>query len=255
MFAGLVDRARLGAAVLTSAALLACGERAGDPVVALESDQNLAGADGGPDADSSGPIGLCGACNSSVDCGDANDACIRHQDRGFCGRDCEDQRGCPDGYECLELNDNRLRQCVPRTSCPEPRPAPSATELRDYVLERVNAERQARDQAPLEPSSCLDGLAQASALDFARTDEPLGKYVKECDPVWPACECGWSAEAEISISAYDLDWQAAIDRAVESSAASTNTRFVRALLAADATQIGVGFWLSGDELWIALSFA
>jgi hypothetical protein len=249
MFVGrVVGGALLGA---VCCALGACGERVGDPVVLLVGDQNLAGEGSGP---GSRPTGLCGACDNSTDCGDANDACIRRQDEGFCGRDCDDQRDCPEGYECVQLNDDRIRQCVPRNGCPAPRPAPSVAEVQRYVLSRVNAERVARDQLPLERSTCLDELARASALDLARTDEPLGKYVKECDPIWPACQCGWSAEAEVAISAYELDWRDAVDHAVESYGANADTHFVQALLADDATQVGIGFWLSGDELWIALSF-
>jgi hypothetical protein len=230
-------------------AVSACGERSLDPIVTLSSDQNQAGEAAFGEE---GPIGLCGSCSSSADCGDANDACVRHQNERFCGRDCDDQRGCPDGYECVELNDDRLRQCVPRSGCPAPRPSPSRDEVREYLVAQVNAARALRDQAPLAPSRCLDELAQQSAIELARTDEPLGKYVKECDPVWPACECGWSAEAEVAIAGYDLDWRAAVDQAVAGS--TTETHFVRALLAPSTTEIGVGFWLSGDELWIALSF-
>lgn len=277
MIAPRVEIGALLCAVGLAVALAACGERAGDPVVALADDQNLAGASPGADggggdagpgaggdagagngagASDAGPVGLCGPCTSSLDCGDANDACVRRQREGprFCGRDCDDQLGCPDGYECVDLNDSRLHQCVPRSDCAEPRPAPSLSEFQAYVLARVNAERVARGRPPLEPSPCLGELARASAIEFARTDEPLGKFVKECDPIWPACECGWSAQAEVAIAAYDLDWQAAIDRAVASNGTNADARFVRALLADDATQIGIGFWLSGDELWIALSF-
>ncbi|HYQ17638.1 MAG TPA: hypothetical protein VEQ58_17815 [Polyangiaceae bacterium] len=244
-------------ALVASVLPLSCGERAGDPVLALSGDQNLAGRGGGastPD-DSQGPTGLCGACTNSSECGDANDACIiRRQEAGFCGRDCDDQRGCPDGYDCVELNDDRLRQCVPRNACPSPKPVPTLTKVRARLLARINEARTALDQAPLVASSCLDDLAQASALDFARTDEALGKYVKECDPIWPSCQCGWSAEAEVAISSYDLDWEDAVDRAVESRGTEVDTHFERALKDDEIGAVGIGFWLSADEVWIALSF-
>jgi len=252
MIAGrVVSGALLGAAIF---AMGACGERSLNPIVVLAGDQNLAGEANGGEDSAEGPTGLCGACTSSSDCGDANDACVRHQNERFCGRDCDYQRDCPEGYECVELNDDRLRQCVPRVGCPAPRSPPSRSDFRDYVLTQVNAERVARDQPPLAHSSCLDELAQQSALELARTGEPLGKYVKECDPIWPACECGWSAEAEVAVAAYDLDWRAAVDHAVESYGTNADTHFVSALLASGATEVGIGFWLSGDELWIALSF-
>jgi cysteine-rich secretory family protein len=237
---------------------LACGERAGDPVVALADDQSLAGGPSSGDSggrassgDSAGPVGLCGACISSNECGDANDACIHRQGESFCGRDCDDQRGCPDGYECVALNDDRLRQCVPRLGCPEPAAeAPSLVEVRRYLLSLINAERAKHDKPALDSSECLDELAQQSSLDFARTDEPLGKYVKDCDPIWPDCGCGWTAEAEVSVSGYALDWSSAVDRVL----ADPDERVARAFMADDFTAVGIGFWLSGDEAWIALSF-
>jgi hypothetical protein len=244
---------------------LACGERAGEPVVTL-TNQNQAGASaagndsrGGTGQDPSseqGPTGLCGPCLSSDECGDANDACIRRQDERFCGRDCDEQRGCPDGYSCLQLDNSQLFQCVPLIGCPRaPLPAPPLADIRQYLLGRINAERAARSRQPIAASSCLDVLAQNSAVDFARTDEPLGKYVKECDPILPNCACGWDAEAEVAIAGYALDWITAIERALAGSYRGTlNDRFVVAYLDNNATEVGIGFWLSGDEAWIALSF-
>jgi hypothetical protein len=250
---------------------LGCGERAGDPVVRLPTTPAEGGeaatggaspsqpGNGGAAAESSGdsssgPTGLCGDCTSSDACGDANDACIRHEDERFCGRDCDDQHRCPDGYSCVELDNSQLWQCVPENGCPVPTsPVPELVDLRPYLLERINSERALRDQAPLVPSSCLDQLAQQSAVAFARTDEPLGKYVKECDPVWPNCACGWSAEAELTIARYGLDWTTAVERAVDTTRGTQNERFTQAFLSLNVTDVGIGFWLSGDEAWIALS--
>lgn len=253
---------------------LACGERYGDPVVAVESPASQsseagAGGEGGAAGQAgaagasepplgeagaaptpAGPTGLCGTCVTSETCGDANDACIRHEGESFCGRDCDEGLGCPDGYTCVELDNSRLQQCVPTTACPLEAPTPpSLQQIRDYLLARINAERVARDRHSLLPSSCLDGPAQASALDYAQSDEPLGKFVKECDPVWPDCVCGWSAEAEVAVAAYGLDWAGAIERAL-----GTNDRFINSFLDFNVTSVGIGFWISADEAWIALSF-
>ena len=198
----------------------------------------------------SGPTGLCGACSTSQTCSDANDACIRHEGESFCGRDCDEGLGCPEGYVCVELDNSPIFQCVPGSGCPAVAPTPPALQdIRDYLLARINAERLARDRSTLFPSSCLDGLAQDSALDYARSDEPLGKFVKECDPIWPDCDCGWSAEAEVAVAAYGLDWASAIEHAL-----GTDDRFINSFLDFDVTSVGIGFWISGDEAWIALSF-
>jgi hypothetical protein len=212
------------------------------------------GTGGASNPDPAGAIGLCGSCSSSDECGDANDACIRHLDESFCGRDCDDQHRCPDGYSCVELDNSQLWQCVPQDDCPTPTAVPSLADIRQYLLGRINAERTARDRAPLDGSYCLDDLAQGSALAYARTDEPLGKYVKECDPIWPDCECGWSAEAEATVARYGLDWTTAVERVLGTNRDIQDDRFVQAFLDYDVHDVGIGFWLSGDEAWIALSF-
>jgi hypothetical protein len=264
---------RVAGGALSCALLIACGERAGDPIVMLPSEPaaggtdnlgagNAAGAAGDdphgvsqPADAGPGPVGLCGPCTSSGECGDANDACIRYQDRHFCGRDCDEQRGCPDGYACVQLDNSQLLQCVPQNGCAEPALSPPPLDdVRRYLFARLNAERVNHARLTLDSSSCLDGLAQGSAVAFARTDEPLGKYVKECDPIWPNCECGWSVEAELSIARYGLDWMTAIDVAIGQAHDSQNDRFSQAFLSADVTDLGIGFWISGDEAWIALSF-
>lgn len=254
---------------------LACGERAGDPVVALNAgtqdpdDSSGGGAAGAPDSEGpggdgavgsgassgEGPSGLCAPCESSSECGDANDACVVHAGQRFCGRDCEDQGDCPDGYACQELRDSQLWQCVPEDSCSVPEePPPALDDLRSYVLALVNGQRFAEGRLPLGASSCLNELAQQSAVDYARSDEPLGKYVKECDPIWPACACGWWAEAEVTVARYGLDWHGAVERAFSPSRDGSSNRFVQAYLSSAVTDVGIGFWLSGDEAWIALSF-
>lgn len=260
-------RAVCPGALFCAFSALACGERAGDPVVRLEgtaeggSAQNGAGGRAGSGGGGQSgvaaapPTGLCGACASSAACGDANDACIRHDGENFCGRDCDEGFGCPDGYTCVELSNSRLEQCVPNGGCREPADAPPELgEIRAYLLARINAERLDRGRNPLKPLPCLDELAQDSALSYAETDEPLGKFVKECDPIWPNCACGWGAEAEVAIAHIGLDWLDAIERAMGSSR-SGDDRFIESFLDFDISHVGIGFYISGDEAWIALSFS
>jgi hypothetical protein len=200
------------------------------------------------------PTGLCGACSSSDECGDANDACIGGDGEPFCGRDCDDQRLCPEGYACVELQNSQVWQCAPLNGCVRPAPAtPPLGDVRAYVLSLINARRAELGLVPIEASSCLDELAQSSAFAFADTDEPLGKFVKECNSIWPHCACDWTAEAEITVASYGLDWRTAVDFSVTAQD-SSNARFTESFLDYDPAQVGVGFWISGDEAWIALSF-
>jgi hypothetical protein len=268
---------------LACAVALGCGERAGDPIVRVGSDKGAwsggaggtgalsqageaplaggaadigsPGAGGGDAPLGVGLTGLCGACRGSDECGDENDACIAHNGERFCGNDCSDGRDCPDGYACVELANIPLYQCVPTSACPEPAVAPpSLSELRGYLLTHINEQRGQADQPPLDASSCLDQLAQESALGFAATDEPLGKYAEECHPIRPNCACGWRGQAEISIARYGLDWLTAADLALGSVQDTQSDAFVRAFLEYAGSEVGIGIWISGDEAWIALSF-
>lgn len=265
-----------------------CGDRFGEPIVTAPVAQGDAGtsgtpagpgpspgASGAPDAeggggtgvggadtaagggeggrqplepvDPVGPLGLCAPCTHSDACGDANDACLRHEERLFCGRDCEEGRGCPEGYQCVELANSPLLQCVPVEACPTIPEPPTLTEVRSHFLSRINDVRTEQGRAPLEASNCLHELAQDSAVAYAFTDVPLGKFVEECDPVWPSCSCGWNAQAEAAVAMWGLDWVSALERALVAE------RFRAAVLATQVESVGIGFWISGDEAWIALS--
>lgn len=266
---------RVATWVLLGSIFLACGERAGDAVVALPAagapagggsggngtsspafEDDAGGAAGSPaEASTSGPAGLCAPCSRSRECGDSDDLCILHGVERFCGRDCQGQSDCPDGYSCVALSNSPLLQCAPDETCPALEEAPPALgDVRAYVLARINAERLAEGRDPLAGSDCLDELAQGSAVDFAWTDAPFGKFREECQPIWPSCACGWRGEAELSMARLGLDWRAAVDRAVSTPPDEATEVFAAAYLSATVTDVGIGFWLSGDEAWLALSF-
>ncbi len=282
----------LGLALLGS-----CGERGGDPIVALPSVQTTAGRNGtagagattggisvlaaggfggddgsgvggaagdapvagqgGSPPASLGFVGLCGHCHGPVDCGDGNDLCLVNTGPTFCGRDCDESGGCPEGYFCSEILDSNLLQCVPAgDACPVSRLAtPSLSVVRDSLLARINEEREARGLAALSLSSCLNSLAQDSALEFARGAQPAAKFERECAPIWPACDCDWSAQAELGVARWGLDWRSAVDAAMGIDADQADPRFVDAFLSLGIVQVGIGFWMSGDEAWWGLSFS
>lgn len=258
---------------------LGCGERAGDPVVTLATSSaggfsngdaggtgqgsgvpNASGAPSGHDTEE-GPLGMCDQCRDNADCGDQSDPCLRTgMDGGQCSRHCDERDGCPDGYVCVafgNMNDNTNDQlCVPTSGvCPGPKEqAPSLGGLREYIWNRVNAERVARQRPPFERDHCLDELAQQSALEFARTGEELGKFSRECETERPNCECGWASQAEVQISHYDLDWSGAVDRSLGVHRDTPSGRYTDAMLGVEASHVGVGVWLAGDDAWFALSF-
>lgn len=241
---------------------LACGERSGDPVVAGMVGGGAGGtkpggppmmADGGAGLGpgvveaAPGPTGLCGGCTSNDACGDADDLCLEGLDGvGFCGRDCGE--GCPAGYQCADVEGSLIQQCVPDSVCATARsPVPPLDFIRQTVLERVNADRTAQGIEPLMASPCLDELAQASALALGRTGEIGALFERACKPSQTDCACGWSAETEFTIAAFGLDWTTVLEHLFADRPATSVERD-------NDIELGVGFWLSGDEAWVALSY-
>ncbi len=58
---------------------------------------------------------LCQPCVDDIDCGGLDDLCIVQSDGSFCGRLCENDEGCPDGFVCNDYadGDRTIGQCVP----------------------------------------------------------------------------------------------------------------------------------------------
>ena len=70
-------------------------------------------------------LGMCDLCEATVQCtAESTDACLRNSetDERFCSRPCSNARPCPNGYDCLALQDNQqdrycspeLRTCIDR---------------------------------------------------------------------------------------------------------------------------------------------
>ncbi len=239
---------------------------AGEPAVPIDAGTGVGGEGGAysgvagqSGADSSDPIGgLCTSCDSGSDCGGRDDDCLRTSDgEHFCGRDCG-SRGCPTGYECVDVNDSYDPQCVPLTgTCIhlsfKPAPPPLA-DIQLEALDFINQIRADHGLYPYELDACLSALAQESAEELARTGDYLGKFERECQGQ-TSCECGWAGESESSMGEYDLRYDDVIERPVlERLSDSPNGEFVQALLSADFRRIGVGIVISGDEGWSAFSY-
>lgn len=238
-------------------ALAACGDRAGDPVVALQPlpSMNDAGA-----PLESGPGGLCAPCQNSEDCGGGRDRCLElgHSHEGSCGRHCDQQGDCPQGYECVSLGRDEPAQCIPeRNECDHvvSHVSPDLATMRAVALEELNHVRAEILLPPLQPDACLDMVAQESAIELARTNDVLGKFERECEPFEPAgCPCGWRAENELNVVEYSLTWQEAIENSINDRWRNSNESFVRNISAPVHTRVGFGIVLSGDEAWTAISY-
>ncbi len=114
---------------------------------------------------------LCSPCETNLDCGGFGDLCVRVGDSGYCARDCEATRECPDGYLCdpaVALDGTTGRQCLPTTgrcSCPpdqfdESRPCVRANEI--GICEGVEICEPdlgwSRCSAPLPQDEICDGI-------------------------------------------------------------------------------------------------
>jgi len=247
----------------------ACGDRAGDPVVALgpiseppsgHPDSGSPGAAGaGPSLD---PGGLCAGCDSSDDCGEG-DLCL-HPPNGaagetwFCGRHCFDDHDCPDGYHCMDV-DHSDRQCIPEnTDCRQVVSdlAEPLDVMRVEALLQLNELRAQAGLPEFTSSDCLHGLAQQSAEEYRRTNNALGVFERECEGLSPdRCECHWSAQAERNVVEFALTWQEAVEESILDRAfRDPDGAFVRHVTNPAHVNVGFGIVLSGDEAWTAISF-
>lgn len=250
----------------------ACGDRVGEPIVwatALDgaggSSAGEAGASGsGATPGGSGgqdvvdPGGLCAPCESGRQCGDMNDYCLEQNHDQFCGRDCEEDGGCPLGYSCVLIAGRDESQCIPASeSCDhvaDKPPLPTAEAIAAEALELVNDLRFERGLFPLVLDECLSEVAQESAAELSESGDYLGKFERECDGQ-NSCECGWAAEWESSVAAYDLRYYNAVEFTVGQNASGpTQWRFSRAVFSPQYTRFGFGLVMSGDEAWAALAF-
>lgn len=67
---------------------------------------------------------LCSPCERSEECGGSGDYCLVYRGvvQYYCGRHCDAEAICPEGYECIPLqNAPEIEQCIPisRTCPPE----------------------------------------------------------------------------------------------------------------------------------------
>jgi hypothetical protein len=261
--------------VAFSAAVLAfgvstasCGDRAGDPVVAMDplSEPSRGDPDAADPADAGQlevePAGLCAACDSNEACGAGNLCVYTLNDAGtktwFCGRDCS-SRGCPNGYRCVGVGRNSNPQCVPETgTCDHvvSNLAPALEVMRAEALLQLNQLRAEYSLPELEADDCLHAIAQDSAVKLRSTRDVLGKFESECEPLDPSeCECGWSAESERNVVEFGLTWQEAIDESIlDRALRDPDDSLVRHLKSPAHVRVGFGIVLGGDEAWTAVSF-
>lgn len=251
--------ARLGvfrAALGLCLAATACGDRAGDPVVALAPLSPPEDGDGGSTPEPALPRGLCSQCDSHDECGDDRDLCIDIGRVNVCGRNCK-QSGCPRGYQCVFVTRDDA-QCVPEShDCSHvvSHESPSLDTMRATALAELNHLRAELQLAPFVLDDCLNEQAWQSATQLARTGDLLGKFEDDCEQFQPApCTCGWRAQSEISVTKYSLTWEYAIDRSIDDRWHDGNESFVRNVSEPEHTRIGFGILLSGDEAWTAISF-
>jgi len=251
------------AGILALGCVSACGDTTATPIVALDPGPGLSTDPPPPPTDdgqlATGPVfGLCDVCDDNDACGDGNDHCLRYRDdpERFCGRDCQEGRGCPAGYDCVGLANSSASQCVPEARTCEHRRAleapPRLAELRVAALEQLNLERQRLALPLLAADDCLDEIAQTSSREHALNGQRGTKYARECAPELPNCACGWATEFQVTVAEYGLVWSRAMTLALDLGLA-TSGGAEPPLTTMSSTRVGIGVLLGGDESWISFA--
>lgn len=272
---------------LGSACLVACGDIAAEPIVAFGgSSQGLggmgaAGGTGGGGGTSGGSaqggatelppiLGLCDVCDSSLACGDPDDDCLQINvaespvtGTRFCARNCTEDGACPTGYGCNETStgdDNpRSAQCAPRVgNCLHRRmvaPPPPLAEMRETLASELAEARAAFSLSlgALTEDPELDDVAQASVEEMAREILPFTKFDAECRNK-PTCAAGWSAEQQVQVAAFKLDWASALPAGVVELTMKPGTSGSVELQSPDHQRFGIGIVMAGDEAFFSVTY-
>ena len=264
----------LGAALSLSAA---CGDLIGEPIIRGDAQASVeaerednhdhdSSRDSGSVSISTGGSALCEPCESDSDCGWWNDLCLTNDDTGqrFCGRDCLQGQGCPDGYACFVVNDaDDSTQCAPVSgSCSEAAAdagsifgSASLAEMRAYVLDLLNQMRIYQGLPPFEADTCLDQLAQAATIELIDEGRYHTLFQRQCDWSDEPCECGWTDESQSIASWNELDWRQSINRAVfEMMAEDPSGATVGNILSPSFDRAGVGIVVGEYRIWQSVEF-
>jgi hypothetical protein len=234
------------AAALASAG--GCGDGVAEPIVAVAAEPAPAVTS---DAAVPDPGGLCSFCSGNRTCGDENDTCLFNltTEERFCGRDCDESGGCPQGYACQRVI-NGARQCQPPAlgclSRVQPEGPPSLAAVRSHVLADFNQWRAELGLPPMVGDACLDGLAQASAGELALRDEQDFEFQDAC---------GWAFETRCKVATWELDWRRAVTAPWREPSITAGSRGLPDTLRSTSwTRLGLGIFMGGDEAWIALTY-
>lgn len=257
---------------LVSAATVAvtgCGDARGMPIVLGQGGVGGVGGStggldlhgdpsgGGGDTSSGVSGGLCSPCRDASDCGGRNDYCLFNggTNESFCGIDCLEQSGCPDGYACMSLGN--LIQCAPISgSCDNPFTNQtgfvSLNDLRPIVLDKINSERARNGVPALAMTDCLTSVAQSAAVDFSATGTMSGKFDSDCKPLIPNCACGWESDNQ-SHETGNGTWT---DLVTWSAGHILNASNAPTTVLSDRySRVGVGIVVGQGEAWVSVDLA
>lgn len=262
--------------VVVCIGLVGCSERIGEPIVAASTDGSADandtgyrppddgfepytdGSDGSVSLSSDG--GLCAPCESHRDCGEYGDACLTNDVtmEQFCGRDCLERGGCPDGFACFSVGgSSSIINCAPVSGSCTGNPSTTSVfasasliEMRAYVVDRLNMARAERQLPALIDDGCLDAEGQASAVELA--DTVLSATVTNgiCDAATQECACAWQSDTN-SVALASGDWRSSIDAAI---ATALTQNADDSVFSASFGRIGVGIVVGELMFWQAWKF-
>lgn len=127
----------------------------------------------------SGNLGVCESCSADVQCGDADDHCVRVGTDEYCLRGCQTQADCPANYTCptaavTSVDGVMARQCQPVSgSCTQ------TMACVDDSFENNDTRAQAGTQPALNPGT--QSYVSCPLPDGSNDDEDWFRFVLTAD--------------------------------------------------------------------------
>jgi hypothetical protein len=196
-----------------------------------------------------GGLGLCESCSADVQCGDADDHCVRVGQTDSCLQGCTGVAGeCPTGYTCSanpvsSVNGASGRQCVPTTGT-----CAMAPPCEDDIFEDNDTRAQAAANLPdLDPATY--DFTSCPLADGSNDDEDWFPIILTADATVTLTLAG------MAVSDLDLVLYDGTGTRLQSATGSTSNETISRCLTAGTYYVRVYAWGAGAPNDYTLTYA
>lgn len=195
----------------------------------------------------SGNLGPCATCSADIQCGDADDNCVRVGQADYCLRSCTGPADCAAGYTCsaspvTSVDGVAARQCVPSSgSCT------MTTTCADDFFEDNDSRTQASTLPDLDPDTYQ--FTSCPLPDGSNDDEDWFPVILTADATVTFTLAG------MTVSDLDLGLYDATGTRLETQTGPTSNETITRCLTPGTYYVRVYAWGAGAENDYSLTYA